>query len=287
MSLPPLPPGIAPISELFTDAEMSEWLSSGPLYRTIRATIENQTDRFTVPATLQLHCDNPKCGKTQLWETPGDRTKRPSLMGSEPIFLNITYHCWNCRYSQINYILRYARNGNAVELTKVGQWPPLSRELDPVVVDGWSQHDKNMYRDAATFRNSNKGIGALPYLRRIIERRIGDVLALIADSHGRQPIPGFDVARLEAVRTSHRFSEKLDVARDFLPPGIVVYGLPNPIELLYDLISDGIHERTEEECVAVFDRCKNAFEFVVKKLTEAKRDDEAYKASIQGLSKSK
>jgi hypothetical protein len=49
------------------------------------------------------------------------------------------------------------------------------------------------------------------------------------------------------------------------------------------LISAGLHELPEEECVDIFDRCKAAFEYVVKKLTDAKRDDEAYIESIRKL----
>lgn len=48
-------------------------------------------------------------------------------------------------------------------------------------------------------------------------------------------------------------------------------------------VSDGLHQREEEECVAIYGRCKLAFEFVIKKLTEAKREDEAYIDAIRKL----
>jgi hypothetical protein len=103
------------------------------------------------------------------------------------------------------------------EITKVGRWPPLSRKPDPLVVAGWSEPDTRLYLDAMTFRNSNKGIGALPYLRRIIENHIHQVLDLIDEANERKPIPGFDPVRYAEVRSGHRFSDKLDLARDFLP----------------------------------------------------------------------
>jgi hypothetical protein len=68
-----------------------------------------------------------------------------------------------------------------------------------------------------------------------------------------------------------------------LPSDLTPVGYPNPIGTLYELISDGLHERTEEECVEIFDRCKVAFEYVVRKLTEAKQEDEAYIEAIQKL----
>jgi hypothetical protein len=99
-----------------------------------------------------------------------------------------------------------------------------------------------------TFRNGNKGIGALPYLRRIIENHIQGLLDLIGEANQRNPIAGFDPAGFEVVRASHRFSDKLDFARDHLPAGLTPSGSPNPIGTLYELISEGLHERTEEEC---------------------------------------
>jgi hypothetical protein len=87
----------------------------------------------------------------------------------------------------------------------------------------------------------------------------------------------------EKVKASRPFSERLDFARDYLPRDLTPSGAPNPIGTLYELIGDGLHQREEEECVAIFDRCKLAFEFIIKKLTEAKREDEAYIDSIRKL----
>ena len=40
----------------------------------------------------------------------------------------------------------------------------------------------------------------------------------------------------------------------------------NPLDALHDLASDGIHDRSEDECLAIFDRCKAAFEYVFREL---------------------
>ena len=73
--------------------------------------------------------------------------------------------------------------------------------------------------------------------------------------------------------------------RDFLPSDLTPKGHKNPIETLYDVISDGLHQRNEDECVEIFDRCKAAFEYVVRKLTDAKRDDERYLEALRKLEK--
>jgi hypothetical protein len=260
-------------------------LAGGPLYRTSRFELGNWEVSppfwFIWPATISVFCAENECQRFQQWETLSSKQDQYAAFNAPGAkFLKLDYLCRNCKRSIVTYFVHLSISETRAELTKVGQWPALSRAADPVVVAGWSDDDKLLYRDALTFRNSNKGIGALPYLRRIIERHLIDVLTLISGAHSRTPIPGFDPAKCDEVLKSHRFSDKLDFAKKFLPSGLVLAGYPNPIETLYQLFSEGLHELSEDECVDVFDRCKTAFEFVVRKLTEAKRDDEAY---IQGL----
>lgn len=268
--------------------EISVLLSEGPLYKTYKYEgdlwVREPMRYFAFPDTLRTYCSDDLCNTVQVWQAV-TAIQTGNGYAQVNTLTSTSFLCRNCKRSHVAYFLSIEADQRGGKIIKVGQWPPLSREPDPVVSAGWSPHDKQLYRDAMTFRNSNKGIGALPYIRRIIETHVIDILTLISDAHKRQPIPGFDEAVFEKVRLSHRFTDKLDFARDYLPVGLVPAGSPNPIGTLYDLISDGLHERTEDECVDIFDRCKVAFEFVVRKLTEAKRDDEAYIESVRLLKK--
>lgn len=280
--MPPDPrPGI--VSQIY------EFLSKEPLYKTFKYegnlwSSAQLGPYFSFPDTIGLYCDAGACKTVQLW---GLKSGSYFRTGSTTVntFESADFECRNCRESRVIYFLHFDLSRDRGEITKVGQWPPLSRDPDPTVVSGWNKADRLLYRDAMTFRNGNKGIAALPYLRRIIENHIRDVLELVADANKRRPIPGFDAARFEQVRNSRAFSDKLDFVRDHLPQDLTPAGLPNPVATLYDLISGGLHEETEDECVAIFDRCKTAFEYVVKKLTDAKREDEEYIQAIRGLKK--
>jgi hypothetical protein len=114
----------------------------------------------------------------------------------------------------MHYFVYFDLNKLRGEITKVGQWPPLSRDLNSAVVAGSQKADKDLYRDALTFRHANKGIAALPYLRRIIETHIHDILDLIAAANQRKPTEGFDLSKFETAKKSHRFSDKLQFAEE-------------------------------------------------------------------------
>jgi hypothetical protein len=271
---------------------MASVLENWPLYRPFSYEGDNWTPmggsmsvsyHFSIPRIIRMHCSDHDCQNIQTW---GLRD-RPyfGINGTVENSVGLaTYECRNCQRSRMIFALLVVADRSHGEIMKIGQWPPLSREPDPVVTSGWSKPDLTLYRDAMTFRNSNKGIGALPYLRRIIENHIHDILDLIADANNRSAIHGFKTEMYETVRKGYSFAAKLEFARDFLPANLTPAGSPNPIGTLYELISDGLHARSEEECVDIFDGCKAAFEYVVKKLTDAKRDDEDYIESVRKLS---
>jgi hypothetical protein len=295
MSSPPLPPDIAKAMELPPDPrpkildEIAAFLADGPVYKAYKYDDDlwmkdhQGSVVLSFPQVLRLYCDEGPCKKIQNWERTSGSYFGLYQATVVTRFTQVDFRCRNCARAGVTYFLYFDLDEKGGKITKVGQWPPLSREPDPVVVAGWSKADKLLYRDALTFRNGNKGIAALPYLRRIIENHIHGVLDLIEDANRQNPTADFDPAAFTEVKTSHRFSEKLDFARDHLPAGLTPGGSPNPIGTLYELISDGLHERTEEECIEIFDRCKTAFEYVVKKLTEAKREDEIYIQAVRKL----
>lgn len=298
-SLPPLPalavqPEPQPDPHKTVVAGIAHYLAEGPLYKTHKYVGNIWTFEpvdlggvgtklsLEFPSALKLYCSDAECLTVQTWQC-----EDAPYVGRDRKILNTfassRFVCRNCRRSAVTFFILFKLDERSGELTKVGQWPPLSREADPIVVAGWDKTDKILYRKAMTFRHANEGIAALPYLRRVIETHIHDVLDLIGEANRRRPISGFNEVHFQQVRKSRRFSDKLDFAKEYLPADLTPSGYRNPIGTLYELISEGLHERTEEDCVAVFDRCKAAFEFVVRKLTEAKREDEQYIGALRLL----
>lgn len=223
MSLPPLPEGISGdqpnrlIEETLNDISvvLAEW----PLYGTFKYKGDLWVGGspgfiYSFPRTIRMYCDDEMCMTRQAWDTKfGPFINVSCSVVSD--FKSALFRCRNCQRSSVLYYLHFEVNQIAGEITKVGQWPPLSREADPLVVSGWSKPDKLLYRDAITFRNANKGIAALPYLRRIIENHLSDILKLIGAANDRKSIPAFDLGAFEKIKASRRFSERLDFARDY------------------------------------------------------------------------
>jgi hypothetical protein len=77
-----------------------------------------------------------------------------------------------------------------------------------------------------------------------------------------------------------RFSVKVDYAGDLLPANLRPEGKPNPMAILHVLASDGLHAKNDEECVDIFDACRETFEYVFGKMRVETEDAKKF---VKGL----
>ncbi len=101
------------------------------------------------------------------------------------------------------------------------------------------------------------GIGAFVYLRRIFESLIEDAHALAKQ----------EASWNEAEFQSSRVVERIKLLKDFLP----VFLVDNA--LLYSILSKGIHELEENECLAYFTVVKTGIELILDEKLETKNKE--------------
>jgi hypothetical protein len=65
-----------------------------------------------------------------------------------------------------------------------------------------------------------------------------------------------------------------------LPDSLVVDGV-NPLGELYGLVSGGVHDLTEEECIAVADETKSVFEFTFTKLRAETKERQDFVSKVK------
>ena len=260
---------------LLTDKEveeaLAEALQSWPLYRQLRYLGGER--RNTVPELLTLVCDN--CGKEQLWRTGsyGDENNMTGFSSKE-------YTCRNCDHRVTRYYLYWARQTDkSVLFFKVGQYPELEEWVSPSLQKALGK-DLKLYKNAIRLRNFNLGIGAIAYMRRIIENHMNDLLDTIFEAAQSANIPPETVARLGEIKASRGFQDKIAFAESLLPPRLRPDGVAKPFAVLYDLTSDGLHARSEDECIAVFDGCRKVFEYIFAQIHQENLAARQFKADL-------
>src|SRR5205823_3425555 len=143
------------------------------------------------------------------------------------------------------------------------------------------------YRKALTCRNSNFGIGALAYLRRVVEDEMNRLLELTVDvAKTSSGLNAEKLSRMKQVRNNKRFDDKVEFAATILPPHLRPGG-HNPFDILHDLPSEGIHALSEAECIEIFDRIRHTFEHLFKNLTFNSEETKMYLRDLSQLSQRK
>jgi hypothetical protein len=228
-----------------------------------------------LPREIRLLC--PGCGTEQAWES------RPPQANDKIGVAFKRYSCKNCNKCHVAYFYRWDQpEKDMIVFQKAGQFPPLEETISPALEKALSK-DSELYKRALRSRNFNYGLGAVSYMRRIIENHMNEILDILTEVD-RPDIDEVTRVELERIKKSRTFTAKVEHAAKLLPEYLRPIGLPNPLDILYELSSEGLHMLSEEECVVIFDKCQTTFEYLLQNLRPQLDQAKSYKENLRKLS---
>lgn len=158
------------------------------------------------------------------------------------------------------------------QMIKIGQYPtyadlllPELREYKKVM----SKEDERELKRANGLYASGIGVGSFVYLRRIFERIIVTA-SKTAIKDGKFKQEDFDSAHVD---------EKVKMLKDYFPKTFV----NNTV--FYGIISKGIHELSEDECIEFYPIMQAFIIMVFRQLEKIRRDEEEEKNIAVSLGK--
>lgn len=169
---------------------------------------------------------------------------------------------------RLDYVVR--TDGNT--MTKIGQFPTVADlafpELDELkkVIDTNSRKE---LRRAIGLHAQGIGVGSYVYLRRIFERVLNEAKTE-AELAGTVDLSGFDGMKVD---------KRIRLLKDYLPAMI------NDNHVFYGIVSKGIHELSEDECISYFPVLKEAIFMILRQWAQKKQEQEAAKRLSASLSK--
>lgn len=238
-----------------------------PLYEEIpysRDNIDELTGMLFINQLNDVHC--PDCKNNSLFRIDGQDSTG-------------YYHDWyagiNRYYKRVFVCLRnkshtltfFFRIDN-FKVQKVGQHPSMA-DLNTYDVKKYSTVlDKQQYSDlrkAIGLASHGIGIGSFVYIRRIFEDLV---------EKAREYAEIKEELNIEEYK-SCRMAEKIKMLEKHLPPFLVEH------RKIYGILSKGVHELTEEECLKSFNVVKVGIEIILDEHLEEK----ARQAKIDAISK--
>lgn len=177
-------------------------------------------------------------------------------------------YCSRVDAHKMQYIIYLTNN----ELFKIGQYPSIAQISQPELKKYRQVLTKEKYEElnrGVGLITHGVGIGAYVYLRRIFEVLIGEAHAKISKS----------VDWDEDLYKKSRMDKKIELLSAELPDFLVEN------KNLYGILSKGIHELTEKDCMAYFPTVKLGIELILDEKLEVKKRKDKIKAVKKSIGK--
>ena len=217
--------------------------------------------------TIDTFC--PDCSSHSIFSHTRSNTQHEAEAWVHDHLFEVTLTCSRRKEHQLYFLFRV--RGRTIQ--KIGQFPSLAtlnlydlRQYSAII-------EKESFREftkAIGLAAHGVGVGSFIYLRRIFEGLIGHAHQL-AQAH-----TSWD----ESLYIKSRMAEKIQMLSDQLPQFLVEH------KALYSILSKGVHELTEEECLKAFPVVKLGIEMILDaKLREheERKKLEAASLAIQRL----
>jgi hypothetical protein len=228
-------------------------LFGAPLYAEYDITVPVANYMFVTPLRVDGHC--PYCKKSATFHSKGERTVTrtgdvKSLINVETLKYCESYlfaiECTRDNSHRIVFFFRFDQQ----KIQKIGQYPSLAtiandemRSYRQVLA---SDDASDLHR-AIGLAAHGVGVGSFVYLRRVFERLINSRFTQFKDSEGWGDDDFFP----------KRMDEKIGLLKDHLPDFLVEN------KKLYGILSKGVHELSEEDCLDAFEFLKRSTLFIL------------------------
>ena len=251
-----------------------EFLEQYPLYRKFRPQKElpERLDKVTFPA---IHMPCPLCQSEQTFRGESCRAiiplylskppsvGTPSIVQSRGSLAYVVYKCAACDIYKRVFFLQFDLQGAWV--MKVGQHPPwdisLDQNLEKMLGDRAGYYKKGLICESQSY-----GIGAFSYYRRIVEEIIDELLGKIADLMADEEQERY-LEALEKVKRTRVTEEKIELVKHLLP-AILRPGGINPLSILHQVLSEGLHQASDERCMELAMTSRETLVFLVNQIVE-------------------
>ena len=261
-----------------------KFLEEYPLYRKFEYNLPSFLDGIK-DVNINMYC--PNCKETRTFsfslkylheKSPYTRPIFLPYSSGESTIIHLNYICAACEKFNRMFSIRIGEDGHYIE--KVGQYPPwdisIKKKLQKILGE-YSDY----YKKGLICESQASGIGANIYYRRIVEEIIGELLEDI-----KEFLVGEDREKYEQVlketKKSKRAHEKINLVKNLIPP-ILMIGSQNPLQLLYDILSGGIHGKTDEECLEDAQIIREALTFLINSILSRQKDKQKYDDNIKKL----
>lgn len=242
----------------------------------------NWTDVVFIPE-LRLHCPEDTCNGTRFFRCTANQKETAAVSNQRFSFFYVTYRCWNCqKYERVFSIAaRKSVNDESGKAYKFGELPPFGPPTPSRLIKLIGP-DRETFLKGRRCENQGLGIGAFIYYRRVVENQKNRILSEIRKVAEKVGAPESALRAIDAATTETQFTKALQTAKDGIPESLLING-HNPMLLLHSALSEGVHERSDEECMEVASSVRVVLGELSDRLAQALKDEAELRHALSTL----
>ena len=231
---------------------------------------------------IQLHCPSEPCNGVRFFRCI---SPAPELNSSRFAYTYLTYRCWNCQKFEkvFSVAARTHKDDNSGDAIKFGEIPPFGPPTSARLIKLIGP-DRETFLKGRRCENQGLGIGAFIYYRRVVENQKNRILLEIAKVAERVGASPDTVTTLKRAAEETQFSRALEVAKPAIPESLLISG-HNPLGLLHSALSEGVHERTDEECLEIAGSVRVVLAELSERLAQALKDEAELRLALSTIMK--
>jgi hypothetical protein len=239
----------------YPEIPFKEFLESSPALHPVKATglftPDGRSFELNAPA-LTLECEHDSCRGPRFFAYK-DKTGglyRGNNQERNEVFLE--YICRNCKTTlkSFSFLVFELYHGGSGIVVKLGEWPPFGPKT-PSRLLRLLDSDRDLFLRGRRAECHGLGIGAFTYYRRVVEnqknRLIDEIIKVV---NKVEPSPDSIVADLTQAKETFQFSQAMSDVKLAVPQVLLING-HNPLTLLHSVLSAGIHDKSDDECIEI------------------------------------
>lgn len=144
------------------------------------------------------------------------------------------------------------------------------------------ESDADFLKKALICESQGYGIADFSYYRRILENSIGKILQGLRSMLELNNAPLEEIEKIDKALKSIVMDERIKIAKDAVPNHLRPNKM-NPLAIIYDTLSAGIHRLSEEQCLEKSQHIRVALSHLIKALTQQNEEQKAFLDSTKSL----
>jgi hypothetical protein len=259
--------------------KLREFLEKKPLYSWQKFELPEYSTQFTNLFQIEMEC--PNCKRSRPFSDRRSTGYLPtnSLPQLKSSIYSFRFECDSCSSSKYAFFIEVdIENG---KIRKVGQSPAWSINLDKDI-DRFLEDDSDFFKKALMCESQGYGIAAFSYYRRVLENSIGKILENLRSILEMEGSSSENIEQIDRALKGIVMDERIKIAKDAIPNSLRPNGM-NPLAIIYDTLSAGIHRLPEEECLKNSEYIRVALSYLIKTLSRQNEEQRAFLEATKSL----